>query len=47
VHAADKVYELGTSRMEEIKIEHYGWKQDLLLYLRQKSTVHSKRSLKI
>ena len=31
VEAADKVYGLGTSRMEEIKIEHYGWDQDLLL----------------
>jgi len=31
VEAADKVYGLGTSRMEEIKIEHYGWEQDLLL----------------
>ncbi len=31
IEAADKVYGLGTSRMEEIKIEHYGWEQDLLL----------------
>jgi uncharacterized protein (DUF362 family) len=31
VEAADKVYGLGTSRMEEIKIKHYGWEQDLLL----------------
>ncbi|UCD32632.1 MAG: DUF362 domain-containing protein [Desulfobacterales bacterium] len=31
LEAADKVYGLGTSRMEEIKIEHYGWEQDLLL----------------
>ncbi len=31
VEAADKVYGLGTSRMESIKIEHYGWEQDLLL----------------
>jgi len=31
VEAADKVYGLGTSRMEEIRIEHYGWEQDLLL----------------
>jgi len=31
VEAADKVYGLGTSRMEAIKIEHYGWEQDLLL----------------
>jgi len=31
VEAADKVYGLGTSRMEEIKIEHHGWEQNLLL----------------
>ncbi len=31
VEAADKVYGLGTSKMEEIKIEHYGWDKDLLL----------------
>ncbi|MBW2563536.1 MAG: DUF362 domain-containing protein [Deltaproteobacteria bacterium] len=31
VEAADRVYGLGTSKMEEIKIEHYGWKKDLLL----------------
>jgi hypothetical protein len=31
VEAADKVYGLGTSRIEEIKIEPYGWKQELLL----------------
>jgi hypothetical protein len=31
VEAADKVYGLGTSRMEEIRIEHFGWEQDLLL----------------
>ncbi len=31
VEAADKVYGLGTSRMEEIKIEHYGWEKGLLL----------------
>jgi hypothetical protein len=31
VEAADKVYGLGTSRMEAIKIEHYGWDKDLLL----------------
>jgi hypothetical protein len=31
VEAADKVYGLGTSRMEEIKIEHTGWEQGLLL----------------
>ncbi len=31
VEAADKVYGLGTSRMEQIKIEHYGWEKELLL----------------
>ncbi|MBW2600591.1 MAG: DUF362 domain-containing protein [Deltaproteobacteria bacterium] len=31
VEAAGKVYGLGTSKMEEIKIEHYGWEKDLLL----------------
>jgi hypothetical protein len=31
VEAADKVYGLGTSRMEEIKIESHGWDKDLLL----------------
>jgi hypothetical protein len=31
VKAADKVYGLGTSRMEAIKIKHYGWEKDLLL----------------
>jgi hypothetical protein len=31
VEAADKVYGLGTSRMEEITVEHHGWDQDLLL----------------
>ena len=31
VEAADKVYGLGTSRIEDIKIAHFGWKQDLLL----------------
>ena len=31
VEAADKVYGLGTSRMENITIEHYGWDEDLLL----------------
>ncbi len=31
IEAADKVYGLGTSRMKEIKIEHFGWEQDLLL----------------
>jgi hypothetical protein len=31
VKAADKVYGLGTSRIERIKIKHFGWEQDLLL----------------
>ncbi len=31
VEAADKVYGLGTSKMEEIKITHFGWEGDLLL----------------
>jgi hypothetical protein len=31
VEAADKAYGLGTSRMEEIKIAHFGWDEDLLL----------------
>ena len=31
VKAADKAYGLGTSRMEQIKIEHYGWEKELLL----------------
>jgi len=31
VEAADKVYGLGTSKMEEIKISQSGWMQDLLL----------------
>ena len=31
VEAADKVYGLGTSRIEQIKIEHYGWEHELLL----------------
>jgi len=31
VEAADKVYGLGTSRMGQIKIEHYGWEHELLL----------------
>jgi hypothetical protein len=31
VEAADKVYGLGTSQMENIKIEHYGWDEGLLL----------------
>ena len=31
VEAADKAYGLGTSKMEEIKIAHFGWEKDLLL----------------
>ncbi len=31
VEAADKVYGLGTSKIEEIKIEHYGWDKKMLL----------------
>ncbi len=31
VEAADKVYGLGTSKMEEINITHFGWEEDLLL----------------
>jgi hypothetical protein len=31
VGAADKVYGLGTSRMEQIQIKHYGWEDELLL----------------
>jgi uncharacterized protein (DUF362 family) len=31
VENADRVYGLGTSKMEEINIKHYGWEQDLLL----------------
>lgn len=31
VEAADKVYGLGTSKLEEIEIAHFGWKKDLLL----------------
>lgn len=31
IEAADKVYALGTSKMEEITIKHFGWEQDLLL----------------
>jgi hypothetical protein len=31
VEAADKVYGLGTSKLEEIKIAHFGWEEDLLL----------------
>jgi len=31
LEAADKEYGLGTSQIENIKIEHYGWDEDLLL----------------
>lgn len=31
VEAADSVYGLGTSKMEEIKVSHFGWDEDLLL----------------
>jgi len=31
VEAADKAYGLGTSKLEEIKIEHFGWGKELLL----------------
>jgi hypothetical protein len=31
VEAADKIYGLGTSKIEEIKIAHFGWEQHLLL----------------
>ena len=31
VETADKVYGLGTSRLEQIKIKHYGWEHELLL----------------
>ena len=31
VEAADKTYNLGTSKMEKIKIVHFGWEEDLLL----------------
>jgi hypothetical protein len=31
VEAADKAYGLGTSKMEQIKIVHFGWEKDLLL----------------
>ena len=30
LEAADKVYGLGTSQIKNIKIEHYGWDEDLL-----------------
>ena len=31
VEAADKAYGLGTSKIEQIKIAHFGWEEDLLL----------------
>jgi len=31
VAAADERYHLGTNRMDEIKVENYGWSQDLLI----------------
>ena len=31
IEAADKAYGLGTSKLEEIKISHYGWQKDLLI----------------
>jgi hypothetical protein len=31
IEAADKVYGLGTSRMEKIRIKHFGWEQDVLV----------------
>lgn len=31
IEAADTVYGLGTSKMEEIKIAHYGWEKDRLV----------------
>ena len=31
IEAADKVYKLGTSRMENITIKHFGWEKDLLV----------------
>lgn len=31
VEAAEKAYGLGTSKMEEIKISHFGWEENLLL----------------
>jgi len=31
IEAADKEYGLGTSRMENIKVETYGWKEGLFL----------------
>ena len=31
IEAADKAYGLGTSKLEEIKISHYGWEEDLFI----------------
>ena len=31
IEAADKAYGLGTSKLEEIKISHFGWDEDLLI----------------
>jgi uncharacterized protein (DUF362 family) len=31
IEAADKVYGLGTSKLDQIKLETFGWKDDLLL----------------
>ena len=31
IEAADRVYGLGTSKMEQIRVEHFGWELDLLL----------------
>jgi hypothetical protein len=31
VETADRVYGLGTSKLEEIKVTHFGWEEDLLM----------------
>ncbi len=31
IEAADNVYNLGTSNMDKIKIQHFGWEQDILI----------------
>jgi uncharacterized protein (DUF362 family) len=31
IEAADNAYGLGTSKLEEIKISHYGWEEELLI----------------
>lgn len=31
IEMADKVYGLGTSRMKEIRVEHFGWELDRFL----------------